>query len=66
MNAWIFVISALFTPVIEPLGISMDETTSASFIEPAPMPDLVEPRYTGIERMLAQLEAGAIGTEASR
>ncbi|MCX4244591.1 hypothetical protein [Paraliomyxa miuraensis] len=65
MNVWIFVISSLFTPVIEPLGISMDEATS--FVEPAPTfepVDPLEPRYLGIERMFAQLEEGALPTGA--
>lgn len=67
MNVWIFVISALFTPVVEPLGLSMEEAATASFIEPAAIepgidlgtvPEVVEPRYHGIERMLAELDAG--------
>lgn len=80
MNVWIFVISALFTPVVEPLGLSMEDATSAEFIQPTPgptpglTPGLTpgpalglttdpaaledEPRYHGIERLLAELEAG--------
>lgn len=76
MNVWIFVISALFTPVVEPLGLSMEDATSAEFIQPTPgptpgltpgpAPGLTtdpaaledEPRYHGIERLLAELEAG--------
>lgn len=63
MNLWIFVISALFTPVVEPLGVSIDEVAPAAVVEP-PTPATVqaplgaEPRYHGIERMLAKLEAG--------
>ena len=66
MNVWIFVISALFTPVVEPLGISMDEATS--FVEPAPVIepiDALEPRYPGIERMFAQLEGGELPANAT-
>lgn len=60
MNVWIFVISALFTPVVEPLGISMEEATSAPFIAPAPAPEpaVDELRYHGIERLFAELESG--------
>lgn len=61
MNVWIFVFSALFTPVIEPLGLSTDEVVPAPVIETAPMAVAAsiedEPRFHGIERMLAELDA---------
>jgi hypothetical protein len=61
MNVWIFVLSALFTPVVEPLGLSTQEATPAPVIEAAPM-DMAasidaEPRFHGLERMLAELDA---------
>ncbi len=55
MNVWIFVISALFTPVVEPLNQVMDRAQAT------PTPELstvtvTEPRYIGIERLFAQLD----------
>ena len=71
MTTWILFISAVFTPVLEPLGLSVPA------FEPAPDPveviETVEPdmrvemparsvlqdmRHPGIERMFARLEAG--------
>ena len=69
MNVWIFVISALFAPVVEPFGLSTDEVVPAPVAEAAP-PSAVaasieaEPRFHGIERMLAELDAQ--GTRAQR
>jgi len=66
MNVWIFVISALFTPVVEPLGLSIDEVASAKAVQStavaAPVvtaPVGAEPRFHGIERLFAKLEAEA-------
>ncbi|MCA9654227.1 MAG: hypothetical protein H6712_07625 [Myxococcales bacterium] len=58
MHVWLFVFSSMFSPVMEPLGLSvdsLDETpvAAAPSIEEEPM------RYHGIERLLAQLEAEA-------
>lgn len=63
MNVWIFVISALFSPVVEPLGVSLDEVAPASVVEPsAPAtvaaPVGADPRFHGIERLFAKLESG--------
>jgi hypothetical protein len=70
MNVWIFVISALFTPVVEPLGVAIDEVVPAALVEPstpaaldAPSMDApvgAEPRYHGIERLFAKLESGQV------
>lgn len=61
MNLWIFVISALFTPVVEPLGFQTEQAAPAPVVEAAPMAVAAsieaEPRYHGIERMLAELDA---------
>lgn len=59
MNVWIFVLSAVFTPVFEPLGLSAPELPPP-VVEPAVTPStpVDEMRYPGIERMFAQLEAG--------
>lgn len=61
MNVWIFVFSALFTPVIEPLGLSTEEVAPAPAVDAAPMAVAAsieaEPRFHGIERMLAELDA---------
>jgi hypothetical protein len=63
MNLWIFVISALFTPVVEPLGLRAEEAAPAPVLEAAPVDVAAsidaEPRYHGIERMLAELDAHA-------
>lgn len=60
MNVWIFVITALLTPVAEPLGLSTPDVDPAAFADPtmtmAASID-VEPRFHGIERMLAELDA---------
>lgn len=61
MHVWIFAISAVFTPVIEPLGITAPSIELPPLVEP----ELAEPstsmlddmRYPGIERMFARLEA---------
>lgn len=63
MNVWIFVITALLTPVAEPLGLSSEAVAPAlEAASAAPMtmaaPIDVEPRFHGIERMLAELDAG--------
>jgi hypothetical protein len=64
MNVWIFVISALFTPVVEPFGL-VDRAEETPVVVPAvetPVQTLEtapELRYHGIERMLAQLDAHA-------
>ena len=61
MNVWIFVFSALFTPVIEPLGLTTEEAAPAPMIEAAPLAVAAsiedEPRFHGLERMLAELDA---------
>ena len=68
MNVWIFVISALFAPVVEPFGLSTDEVVPAPVAEAAPVAVAAsieaEPRFHGIERMLAELDAQ--GTRAQR
>lgn len=66
MSVWIFVINALFTPVVAPLGVSIEEVARASMTAPATAeaddPSVVaasittEPRFHGIERLLAPLE----------
>lgn len=64
MNVWIFVISAMLNPVVEPLGLSIDAPA------PVPPPVVVDPtldedeaedsiRYRGIERLLANINAEA-------
>lgn len=59
MNVWIFVINALFTPVVAPLGVSMDvvEPTPVTAPERVAASITTEPRFHGIERLLAELEA---------
>lgn len=66
MNLWIFVITALLTPVAEPFGLSTPDVEPAglatmpmSMGTPTTMaaPIDVEPRFHGIERMLAELDA---------
>ncbi|MCA9712199.1 MAG: hypothetical protein KDK70_40560 [Myxococcales bacterium] len=40
MNVWIFALSAVFTPVIEPLGLSstvVDELSPVVVVDPSPM-----------------------------
>jgi hypothetical protein len=65
MNVWILVISALFTPVSEPLGFSMADAAPPAMVELEPAPSSMaapitsEPRFHGLERMLAELEAHA-------
>lgn len=62
MNVWIFVITALLAPqadallapIAEPLGLSTQQVAPATMAAPID----VEPRFHGIERMLAELEAG--------
>lgn len=55
MNVWIFVISALFTPVVEPLSQVMDRAQATP--ELALEADVTtEPRYPGIERLFAELD----------
>lgn len=59
MHVWIFVLSAMFGPVVEPLGISLDP--------PEPLPTVLvaeeltsQPmRYRGIERLFERLHANA-------
>jgi hypothetical protein len=62
MNVWIYVFSVLFTPVIEPLGLTTEEVAPAPVAEVAPLAVAAsieaEPRFHGIERMLAELDAG--------
>lgn len=67
MNVWIFVITALLTPralapITEPLGLSTQDLAPALVDDPpapvdvaAPIDD--EPRFHGLERMLAELDA---------
>lgn len=61
MHVWIFVFSTMFSPVVEPLGLSIDATSS----EPIPVGPMIETgleepmRYHGIEQLLAKLEAEA-------
>jgi len=61
MNVWIFVISVLFTPVVEPLGFGTEEAAPAPVVDAPPMAVAAsieaEPRFHGIERMLAELDA---------
>ena len=62
MNVWIFVVSALFAPIAQPLGLVADEPAPAPMVEAAPAAEAAptaEPRFHGLERMLAQLDAGA-------
>jgi hypothetical protein len=67
MNVWIFVISALFTPIVGPLGRAMDMTAptpsptapAAAVAITTPVEPSAEPRYHGIERMFAKLESNA-------
>lgn len=70
MNVWIFVITALLTPrapsllapITEPLGLSTQDLAPA-LVEGPPAPMSVaapvddEPRFHGLERMLAELDA---------
>lgn len=70
MNVWIFVITALLTPradallapIAEPFGLSTQDLAPALVEAPqAPMnvaaPIDAEPRFHGLERMLAELDA---------
>lgn len=58
MSLWIFVISALFPPVVEPLGLATEEVAPAAAAPVAVAASIdAEPRFHGIERMLAQLDA---------
>lgn len=62
MNVWIFVISTVFAPVFEPLGLP---TPTADTVVVSPDDPVVESidlpfddmRYHGLERMLAELDA---------
>jgi len=57
MNVWIFVISAMFSPVIEPLGIvapTVELPAAEASVSPASIDDM---RYHGLEQMLAKLDA---------
>ncbi|MEX1362644.1 MAG: hypothetical protein AB1Z98_05920 [Nannocystaceae bacterium] len=63
MHVWIFVFSTMFSPVIEPLGLSMDTTDPVTV--PQPVEATTPMRYHGIERLLAQLEAEAAAEEAA-
>lgn len=63
MHVWIFVFSTMFSPVVEPLGLSLDSAAQADpmtvaevVADPSPETPM---RYYGIERMLADLEAEA-------
>lgn len=70
MNVWIFVISALFTapallaPVVEPLGLpartpapaAVTAVDAAAPLAVAASPE-AEPRFYGLERALAEIEA---------
>lgn len=67
MQVWILVLSAMFTPVIEPLGLSIDPTADDvdMLVGPQQVEEQVEAtvteeasiRYYGVERMFAKLEA---------
>ncbi|MEM9462640.1 MAG: hypothetical protein AAGF11_51305 [Myxococcota bacterium] len=62
MHLWIFAISAVFTPIIEPLGITAPSIELPSVVgpestEPSASSVLGDMRYPGIERMFARLEA---------
>jgi len=61
MNVWIFVINALFTPIVAPLGLGVEELAPPPVVEATPMDVAAsieaEPRFHGIERMLAELDA---------
>ncbi|MEM7159253.1 MAG: hypothetical protein AAF799_40825 [Myxococcota bacterium] len=66
MQVWILVLSAMFTPVIEPLGLSIDSsaddvdlvvTSQVEAAVEAPEVDETSIRYYGVERMFAKLEA---------
>ncbi len=59
MNVWIFVISAVFTPVIEPLGLSTPSVELPPMSEPSIDPTVDDMRYHGIEQMLAKLDVDA-------
>ena len=62
MNVWIFVISAVFTPVFEPLGLSEPAAEAPPAVTTTPVvaaPVLDDDmRYPGIERMFARLDEG--------
>lgn len=68
MNVWIFALSAVvFSPVIEPLGITLGapstaveaasiELTDVPMLDPTTV-DLPPLRYRGIEKLFAKLES---------
>ncbi len=60
MNVWIFVITAMFNPVVEPLGLSLDNTPMPPVVaEAEATPETTEIRYRGIERLFARSHAEA-------
>ncbi len=62
MNVWIFALSALLSPIIEPMGLDIGPASppaaQSDFIEPT-MPTMPEQqmRYRGIEQLLTQLDS---------
>ncbi len=57
MNVWIFALSALFTSIIEPMGLEIGAAEDESALESVMTPTSEQAmRYRGIEQLFDELD----------